>query len=166
MKTVKSKLLESLESGVEPEEGFPDKCCMIFHGMVLLQQLEGIPLSMFGDISEFILKIILRGNATNIYFVIDQYLRESVKGYERSRRSANGTLRVGMECQDQKKPNQLKKYFRNDDNKREMTQFLLDHWSHEGRFNTILKDRIVFFNCCCKFYQIMVSEGIVRRAEE
>ena len=139
---------------------------MIFDGMVLLQQLDGIPLSTFGDISEFILKIILRSNATTVYFVTDQYLRESVKGYERSRRSANGTLRVRIERRDQKKPNQLKKYFRNDDNKKEITQFLLDDWSHEGRFANILKDRIVFFNCCCKFYKIMVSEGIVRRAEE
>ena len=125
--TVKSKPLESLESRVEPEEALPDNCCMIFDGMVLLQQLDGIPLSTFGDISEYILKRKEKSNATTVYFVTDQYLRESVKGYERSRRSANGALRVRIERRDQKKPNQLKKYFRNDDNKREMTQFLLDY---------------------------------------
>ncbi|XP_057314196.1 uncharacterized protein LOC130655456 [Hydractinia symbiolongicarpus] len=166
VKTVKSKLLAKIEEGIDPEESLPTNCCTIFDGMVLLQQLDGIPLLTFGDISEFLLKRILRCKSQIIYFVTDQYFQNSVKGYERSRRTADGTLRVRIERRDQKKPSQLKKYMRNDENKKEITQFLLNDWSNESRFVGLLDRREIYFNCLSKFFKIYVVNGRVCCEEE
>lgn len=86
VKTVKSKLLEALESHVSDSIcETPSDAAHIFDGMVLLQQLENVKLTTFGDVSEFILKrIMLRSSV--VYFVTDQYKTESIKSYERKRR--------------------------------------------------------------------------------
>ena len=89
VKTVKSKLLGAIEKSVItiPNE-VPPNCAMVYDGMVLLQQLENIQLTTFGDVSEFLLKRILQIPSSRVYFVTDQYKNDSIKGYERSRREA------------------------------------------------------------------------------
>ena len=67
MKTVKSKLLDAIESSVVGIcDELPKDSCMIFDGMVLLQQLGCVQLSTFGDISEYVLKritsVVIRGS--------------------------------------------------------------------------------------------------------
>lgn len=64
---------------------------------MLLQQFDGVLLSTFGDISEFLLKRILNSGAGTIYFATDQYLLNSVKEYEMSKKSADGSLCVCVE---------------------------------------------------------------------
>ena len=87
VKTVKSKLLDAIESSVVGIcDELPKDSCMIFDGMVLLQQLGCVQLSTFGDISEYVLKRITSDCYSWIYFVTDQYKAGSIKSFERNRR--------------------------------------------------------------------------------
>ena len=75
----------------------PIGSAQIYDGMVLLQQLEKVPLATFGDVSEYILRRILSHNALTTYFVTDQYIDGSIKSYERERRAQSGTIRINIE---------------------------------------------------------------------
>ena len=44
---------------------------IIYDGMVLLQQLSSVNLSSFGDVSEYLLRRIMKKKI--VYFVTDQY---------------------------------------------------------------------------------------------
>ncbi len=77
VKKVQSKLLDTLEADVANFYSVPDGSVYVYDGMVLLQQLDGIPLETFGDISEHILKRILNNKAEVIYFVTYQYKENS-----------------------------------------------------------------------------------------
>lgn len=165
VKTVKSKLLLCLEKDVETIESLPPNVCTIFDGMVLLQQLQRIPLSTFGDMSEFLLRRILKSNSSIIYFVTDQYFADSIKGYERARRGATGSLRVKIQRRDQRIPKQLKKFFANDENKIDTVDFLLEDWSNESRFANLLEGRRIYFNHGSNFTTIEGKNNVVTSEE-
>lgn len=60
VKTVKSKLLGTIESSASiVTHEFPRTSAMIYDGMVIFQQRENVKLANFGDVSEFILRLIL-----------------------------------------------------------------------------------------------------------
>ena len=121
--------------------------------MVILQQLQNVQLSTFGDVSEFILKRILLEFST-VYFVTDQYKEISIKGYERSRRSDSGSLRYRVERREQLRPKQWGKYLRNPDNKTELVNFLLKDWSDAKRFLHLLTGHTLFVNVESRFYKL------------
>lgn len=78
---------------IAPGIQLPDNHAHIFDGMVLLQQLQQIPLATMGDVSDHVLKTILSNGQEFIYFVTDQYLEHSIKSYERAKRKQEGTIR-------------------------------------------------------------------------
>ena len=88
-KTVKSKLLQSLEPSIPQVVTPPEHCPCLFDGMVLLQKLP-LTLTTFGDISDYILKRILRNTARVAFFITDHYLPKSIKSLERLKRSEIG----------------------------------------------------------------------------
>ena len=51
--------------------------CLIFDGMIHLQQLTSVQLSMFGEVAEYLLRSILKRKF--VYFVTDQYKDGSIK---------------------------------------------------------------------------------------
>ena len=60
--------------------------------MCIIQQLPS-GLDTFGIISEFVLNRITRTNASEIFFVTDQYFETSIKGGEREKRASTGKIR-------------------------------------------------------------------------
>ena len=125
--------------------------------MVLLQQMEKLNLSTFGNASKHLLKRILPSVNGTTYFVTDQYLPGSIKTLERSRRSESGSLRFKVERRDQARPKQWSKFLKDPSNKSELIQFLLNDWSDPARFKKLLKDRFVFVNVDSKFYKLTSS---------
>ena len=80
---VKAKLLKSLEKTIPTLDELPFDNTLIYDGMCIIQQLPS-GLDTFGTISEFVLKRITRNNASEIFFVTDQYFETSIKGGEQT----------------------------------------------------------------------------------
>ena len=59
VKTSKSKLAEVLEKDVDPCAEEPDASVYILDGMALLQSIKNVPRT-FGDLAEYMLKLIIR----------------------------------------------------------------------------------------------------------
>ena len=98
-------LLDSIESRVIHLVDNPSYDCIIWDGMVILQQLASIQLTTFGDVAELVFKRVLTKKV--VYFVTDQYKPGSIKYLEREKRKAlNGPMRVWIEKREQKRPKQ------------------------------------------------------------
>ena len=104
-KTQKSKLFQHLKLSVVSCVAIPKNCPQIFDGMVLLQKLPKI-LKTFGDISDYLLKKLLHESTRVALFVIDYYLKDSVKSIERDSRSAYGTTKMKVMRREQVIPKQ------------------------------------------------------------
>ena len=96
----------------------------IFDAMVIKQQISA-SVNTFGDISDYILNQVMKYPAPKIFFVTDQYNRQSIKSFEREKRAITGVIRVAASRRDQPRPKQLKKYLSHGTNKIELVQFLL-----------------------------------------
>ena len=97
----------------------------IFDGMVLFNKMGKIDAETFGEVSEYLLKKIMKSSST-VYFVTDQYVVGSIKSFERAfRATQSGTVRVYIDRRDQFRPKQWSKYLRDADNKEELVAFLL-----------------------------------------
>ena len=167
VKTVKSNLLAAIEADViSPPCEIPEGSAMIFDGMVLLQQLEKVQVSTFGDISEFVLKRITKTPSRSIYFVSDQYKEQSIKGYERYRRALGGSIRIKLERRTQKRPKQWSKYLKSGENKTDVIKFLLADWSDKDRFAELLTGIVLYVNVENNFYKLEVIAGKVVCNEE
>ena len=165
VKTVKSKLLNVVEVGVETVASAPMGSVVIYDGMVLLQQLDGIQLDTFGEMSQHVLERVLKNNAEVIYFVTDQYKVDSVKGLERAKRASSGTIHVNIGRPDQKRPQQFKKFLGNPRNKLELVQFLLNDWSHPTRYLEKLRNRQIFATLEERCFSIRIENGSIIMSE-
>ena len=145
-------LLDSIESRVIHLVDNPSYDCIIWDGMVILQQLASIQLTTFGDVAELVFKRVLTKKV--VYFVTDQYKPGSIKYLELEKRKAlNGPMRVWIEKREQKRPKQRKKYLRDDQNKSEPAKFLLEDWSHPTRYAHLFPSAtILFFNSGSQFF--------------
>ncbi|XP_065652108.1 uncharacterized protein LOC136079746 [Hydra vulgaris] len=163
VKTNKMNLLRTIESSVDREhfEEFvlqvPLSAAHVFDGMAILQQLANIKLKTFGDISEFILNLILKGST--IYFVTDQYQHGLIKSFERARRSQSASLNFKVQRREQAKPKQWQKYLQDATNKTELISFLLKDWSHTERFALQLTGNVLFVNLQSRFYKLTCEVG-------
>ncbi|XP_047132181.1 uncharacterized protein LOC124811086 [Hydra vulgaris] len=170
VKTNKMNLLCAIESSVDREhfEEFvsqvPQNAAHVFDGMAILQQLANIKLKTFGDISEFILNLILKGST--IYFVTDQYQPGSIKSFERARRKKSGSLHFKIQRREQARPNQWQKYMQDADNKVDLITFLLNDWSHTEMFALKLTGYILFVNLQSRFYKLTCEVGGQVTSEE
>ena len=98
-------LLDSIESRVIHLVDNLSYDCIIWDGMVILQQLASIQLTTFGDVAELVFKRVLTKKV--VYFVTDQCKPGSIKSLEREKRKAlNGPMRVWIEKREQKRPKQ------------------------------------------------------------
>lgn len=149
-----ASVLAAIEKKVETPHGeVPADAVHIFDGMVLLQQLARIVLPTFGDVSEYLIKRILK-DSTIVYFVTDQYLPGSVKSFERQKRMSAGSLRFRIERREQRRTRQWGKYLQNAQNKTELVSFLLKDWSDENRFFDVLLGKILYVNVGSAFFKL------------
>ena len=141
-------------------------CVRIFYGMVLIQQLVSTKLGTFAEISEYLMKKITSNEAKVIYFVTDQYNKDSLKSIERQRRKAAGTIRMQLTRRDQKRPKHFNKFLSDGANKVAMVKFLLKDWSDPERFRHVISDRIILVTVESNCYRLEVSENKVTSRQE
>ena len=168
VKSVKSKLLDTIEKDVENPmvDALPVDCVRVFDGMVIIQQLASVNLATFGEMSEYVLKRITFHPGKITYFVTDEYQDDSLKGYERQRGAASGSIRIQLSRRDQKRPKQFKKYLNDGVNKVDIVKFFLKDWSDPKRFETIISERVVFVTVESECYQLRVTDSkVVSRRE-
>ena len=92
--------------------------------MVLFQKLPAI-LSIFGNISDFLIKRIVKGSCRVCFIVTDYYLPNSIKSLERKNKSMIGLMRMKVPTRDRKQPQQFDKFLRLSENKIDFDRFLL-----------------------------------------
>ena len=160
-KSVKSKLLQSLEKDIPILDEVRSDSTLIYDGMCIIQQLP-CSLDTFGTISEFVLKRITRNNATEVFFVTDQYFETSIKGGERERRASTGQIRITAKRPDQDAPKQFKKYLSVGTNKTELLEFLLKDWSHHHRNIPSIGSKTIFFTLKDEAYEISVINNEIQ----
>ena len=129
----------------------------IFDGMVLIQQLQTTTMSTFGDISDDLMKRIMKH--PTVYFVTDRYQRGSIKSYERScRAQTTGTLRIRIQRRDTPIPKQWSKYLKDGNNKTELVDFLLKDWADKTRFAESINGKTLFFNKDTSFFKLTSTQ--------
>ena len=138
----------------------PKNSTMIYDGMVILQQFGGVQLATFGDLSSFVLKRITKNEAKNVYFCTDLYPPDSIKGYERAKRSQSGILRLHLQRRDQKIPKQWSKYLHSAENKLDLVQFLLRDWC-ENIHTQVISNKNIYVTVSTKFFRLYVGESQV-----
>ena len=124
--------------------------------MVLLQKLPKT-LKTFNKVSDYLLKKVLSGTSKQVYIVTDQYLQNSIKSMERTKRSSIGTIRVTAQRRDQKKPKQFKQYLRSSENKTELIKFLINDWTSSKLAIPLLKNKKLFATIGDRAYSISLS---------
>ena len=139
-KSVKSKLLNIVEEKIDRAEDIPAMAARIYDGMCIIQQLPS-GIETFGELSKYALKRITNNNSPHVFFVTDQYWKQSIKSCERNRRANAGSIRLTATRCDQKLPKQLKKYLCVGENKEELVDFLLNDWSTNGDHKSMLNNR-------------------------
>lgn len=142
-KSVKSKLLQSLEKEIPSLEEVPTNSTFIYDGMCIIQQLP-CGLNTFGTIYDFVLRKIVKNNATDVMFITDQYFEISVKGGERNRSAITGQIRITAKRCDQPAPKQFKKYLAVGANKTELLEFLVKYWTHQRHISEFRGKTIYF----------------------
>ena len=164
VKSVKSKLLDAIEKEVDNPvlDALPLDCVRVFDGMVMIQQLESASLSTFGEMSEYALKrITSHPGGKIVYFVTDQYLDDSLKGNERRRRAASGTIRIQLSRREQKRPKQFKKFLSDGVNKVDLVKFFLNDWSDPERFKAVIAEKVIFVTVESECHRIEVVDNMV-----
>ena len=159
-KTQKSKLFQHLESSIVSCVAIPENCPQIFDGMVLLQKLPKM-LKTFGDISDYILKKVLRGPARAAFFVTDYYLEDSIKSMEWDSRSTHGTIRMKVVRRKQAIPKQWKKFLRNSENKLDLIDFLLYDWSTNSKHSQLLDGKEFYMTIRDEAHCISLVHGVI-----
>ena len=90
-KSVKSKLLNALEDKIQVLDTIPPKATRVYDGMCVIQQLSSA-LETFGTLSEYVLKRITANGSPHVFFVTDQYWKQSIKSCERNQRANTGSI--------------------------------------------------------------------------
>lgn len=139
-KSDKSNLFNTLAEKIETLETIPKKSARIYDGMCIIQQLPS-GLETFGELSKTVLNRITSNDSEHIYFVTDQYWKNSIKSCERNRRANRGTIRITASRCNQTLPKQMKKYLGEGENKEELIDFLLNDWKTNKDYKEKLKNR-------------------------
>ena len=71
---------------------------------------------------------VMKYPSPKMFFITDQYIKQSIKSFDREKRAITGVIRVAASRRDQPRPKQLKKYLSHGPNKIEFVQFLLKDW--------------------------------------
>ena len=98
-KTAKNELFKFLKISLGTVSMIPMNTPKTYDGMVLLEKLPAT-LSTFGDIFDFLINKIVKGNCKVCFFVTDYYLPNSIKSLERKSRSVIGLLRMKVSKRD------------------------------------------------------------------
>ena len=136
-KSVKSKLLNAIEERIETGDKVPSKSARIYDRMCIMHQLPKY-LETFGDLPSYVLKTITSNDSDHVFFITDQYWKDSTKSCERNRRANTESIRLTTASLEQKLPKQMKKYLSIDANREELIDFLLNDWNTNKNYTGML----------------------------
>ena len=85
--------------------------------------------------------MITSNDSDRVFFIKDQYWKDSIKSCERNRRANAGSICLIAARLEQKLPKQIKKYFSIDANKKELIDFLLNYWKTNKSYSGMLMNR-------------------------
>ena len=164
-KTSKSKLLQHLESIVEPSTAV-DINVTIIDAFFFLHLSTNLP-KYFGGVAEFILRNICNAKGTVVYFISDKTVSPSIKDAERDSRSKDAyrSTSFAIGGPKQERPSDWLRALRCDAFKKELIQFLVDNWA-EGNYAHILKEKILYANCGNVYYSFRAVDNKVIRSIE
>ena len=164
-KTSKSKLLQHLESIVEPSTSV-DINVTIIDAFFFLHLSTNLP-KYFGGVAEFILRNICNAKGTVIHFISDKTVSPSIKDAERDSRSKDAyrSTSFAIGGPKQERPSDWLRALRCDAFKKELIQFLVDNWA-EGNYAYILKEKILYANCGNVCYSFKAVDNKVIRSIE
>lgn len=80
---------------------------------------------VFGDLSDYVLKMTTSNNSALIFLITDQYWKVSIKSCECNKQGGSGSIGITAMRPEQEVPKQQKKHFSLDSNKEELLEFLL-----------------------------------------
>ena len=125
---MKSKLLNAIEERIETSDKIPSKSARIYDGMCIMHQLPKY-LETFGGLPSHVLKTITSNDSDHVFFITDQYWKDSTKSCERNRRANTESILLTAASLEQKLPKQMKRYLSIDANREELIDFLLNDWN-------------------------------------
>ena len=160
VKTDKAKLLHLLAKDVQTaERPSRDSNIYIIDGNAMYQAQTNIP-DNFGGLAETLFDQFPK--EARVDFVTDSYYPYSVKGLERSRRGS-GTVHL-IKGSSTKVPRNRKTFLSNDENKQNLTKFLLDEWKQD-KYATKLKGRQIMFVCGDHCTCLLSADGLTTLSE-
>ena len=159
-KNQKSKLFNFIKTDIPLCDGSPLNTPIIFDGMVLLQKLPQVQ-TTFGEISDSLLKKIVKSTSRVTFFTTDNYLQNSIKSMERDRRSGHGAIKLKVMSKDQVAPKQWKKFLRDSENKINLVKFLVSDWSTSERHAPVLEGKDLYVTIKDQGYCITANHGIL-----
>ena len=86
-------------------------------------------------------RTITSNDSDHIFFITDQYWKDSIKSCERNRRANTGSIRLTAARLEQKLAKQMKKYLSIDADKEELIDFLLNNWKTNKNYTGMLMNR-------------------------
>ena len=98
-----------------------------------------------------------------IFFVTDRYVPSSVKSNEQEVWGNLETIQVKVECRDQSRPKQFKKFLADGMNKISLVRFLLKGWSLHEKHISRLQDKMLFFTVEEECYKLTSCDGKVKK---
>ena len=126
--------------------------------MVLFHKLPPTLMS-FGDISDYVLRKIMKNPCTVCFFVTDYYLPDSVKSLEGKSRSEIGLLRMKASRRDQQRPKQFRNFWRLSQNKTDLVRFLIQDWSTNAKHCDVLDGKELYVTLEDEAHRISSNRG-------
>ena len=162
-KTNKSALLQHIEAKC-PEclvEQVPENSTIIFDGMAVIQALTNIP-PTFGELADtllmYMIQVAKKMKATRLDFVTDRYFELSIKSMERSQRGVGGSEIIHIYKNDQKTPNQWKKFLSEGRNKEALIQYLFETWQ-KADFQSLTTDIDLYITHGGDCHAFVIKDG-------
>ncbi len=153
LKPDKAKLMEILEKDT-PALSKPQGAAWIIDTFAAIQTLKAVPVEgssasikpqNFSGVAESILRSMCEVSLpqpARIDIVVDTYAKVSIKHPERERRSHGKGVRVQISSGTQRAPNDWSSYMKDENNKRELPEFLFSEWSanKDKRYSKVIKN--------------------------
>ena len=136
-KAVKNRLLNELETFVTLINQLPkiaENEIWIIDGMASIQMMSVQGLKTFGDLSDTILKMVMKpfqnSNCQRVDVTFDIYdVIDSIKSFERRRHQKSVSFEMKISGPQNALPKQWKKFLENPKNKANLVAFICEQWS-------------------------------------
>ena len=139
-KTTKSQLADILEKLVEvsPQvQSSPNNTVYVIDGMAVIQMLKSANAATFGELAvkyyNFFTSAMSSRKCKSVHVVFDQYMENSIKSGERSRKGTCSTLEVLIRGPHTPVPKQWNKYITNPKNKTTLCDFITNSMCSLGK---------------------------------